>query len=1674
MIDLPDLQADIERARARRVAAIIVRELRGAVAGHCVRVNYLDRDESNRVSQRLQSSGSSAGVQLQSYILVPPGDHNAGPRGLTADRAIELRNRKRAVLCLFVPADVVDATASSLGNSFAEIDGRRLYQQARELALEALGAPANQLARRVLTEMRNSTISELEMLDFVLATEAHANNGTLELVGLELWRVGLIADARASFTDWLTANRRAMRLLAYPQRLAASFRDRIASVKTTAATARDLELFFNRRGLHDVRAWSRDLALGRGPTFDRWTFPQLVHTNLESVYVQPFTDAHGVVVKSTKLLQPDGPGGTLLAPFGPKEALSVGWATEPLKPINVHAWQVALIPADSGDGDETLYDLPSREVKGTARTARLKLDLDLDEPLETSLAVRVVALDETGNEVLTGDSESIFALSDEFYLTSETRDLKKNHTQHRQTVATLAEGRLRAALDSRDESLTLTQPTWSAGDTVAYFSARVNERIILNIAASPLLLQVERRTIARSRQGGRWSISLDEMRQASDDDLQEGPPITAEGQIWNDFWKQRSGFFERLAKMAPRDVVEAADWTSELRNAAVRYAGAYTTLLDSVTDAELHDALSIDVLVMRVTTGLEPEEGLVVLPTHPIRALWCAAHAALLSGWEDGLLRHRRGERRSLVDVDVLRELQPANMPVFSHGWHDRAPFVFFQNLGFFNAVALPPGASDPLRRYRNIADVLGMSVDISQRDDSRPERLARHLREFLDVHPYADPLRLSLVNPDQGDFIASALEGLLPKSALVTDEDDEPLTLPAIDLTAYIVEDSIGHLRGLERLRARQHERRTHYESDHLRPGLSTTVRSLSPLANDNKPIAETHIAIVTDLSQPTVLTLPEEEPSLGWGSVSFYSLIHRFVSSFESDRDHIAWRYRVLPGGRQEPHPDGPRFSDGLTETQTALLRGTGRLINGGTESSTTPALEARLDQERVTLLERLHHAADWVITSDRFFGVDYYDSPRDPNVSEVADKYLVDHSPEFTEGLGPRMVVTTSRRDEIEAIFRRAMNELGFAAEDDNVRQLLHFLKTVSGRLALQALSPESGGPAAVSLGAVTAWLASRGRLRQGVLVPVGAHLDLFPPRARGTSMGRHRDGDLMLITLRRGIVEATFIEVKWRRGTLRNIDDVAQDMGEQLRMTGKAVEERYFTSDRFDGPLQRAHLAHVLRFYGARAHRYELLEPDAFSAFLMHLGQLEKGNIDFRPRYEGFIIGLEHAGKRQVVLNDLTVTILTSRDFADARLGSPLASGPHEDARPLDGVSAANVVVPEMVEAVAERDVPPGVPLHEDLPTVDLRGNNGSSAPPEPAAQATAEPIQVTLGDSGSKEVIWSPAVQGSPHLFITGIPGQGKSHAVLRLLLELSRQDVPAVTFDFHGQLGAPDSVYVQRSRVPVVDAVAGLPFSPFECSSDSSATGWNATAYAVAEIFDYVCGLGHVQRDTLFTCIRDAYRAHGFGTESGETPQDYPSLESVRRRIERAEEQKRTQNLIARCRPLLEMDIFRPPVGELNDAIDVIRRGLVVDLHRLASETLQLAAGAFLLRKIYRDMFSWDQASRPQLAVVLDEAHRLARDVTIPKIMKEGRKFGVVVILASQGVADFHADVVGNAGTKIAFRANYPESRKIAGFFRGRHGQDLPGMLEGLAVGEALVQTSEMQQAVRTKFRIPE
>jgi len=1665
------------------LAEAIAQELAGTELGHCARVDFLERDQAQSICDTLSKRDGLA--QTSFHILTRDRHQAANPRYITTDRAIEIRNRKTIRLCLFVPTDMVDAAFSSLANSFALIDGRFLYGKVLRQLLDRLPAQAQKIARDVFAYLRPPLrASDGQKLDFCSALEDRASKRELDLAGLELWRVGLIADGSPNFVANLGRNRTSAIKLALPLKIHAGATDRVESTRVDRSTASRLVSFFLARSMNDVFAWSRALAAGEGPTFDQWTFPQEDPSDITSVTLAPFIDREGLIQKYTKLAQPDGPGGSLIAKYGnAKDAVMVvKWATDPPKPRNLNRWRVELVPA-SDDADVDI-DLPVHEVASHRRSLTVKLDLELESPPDGSFYVQVRPLDAAGETLRNAETnDDIVSLSQEFFLSPDI-EIRPTNTQstRRRTVPNIAFGRLETAIETSDTQFEEQEPLWVSRE-LEYFSLRLNQRRVITVGISPILRELERRVLNDPRSSGRFVVSAPEVRPASIDECEPLPLPTYISDTWNKFWQAREKFFDWITKFAPRDYIEVASWDQRLAKAAIQYAQTYKSLLSELQERqapqeELSAALSIDTVLIRTAGEREtPEEALVFLPTHPIRAAWMAGYTQLLQAWENEVLGRPARQRATAIDLATVRMLTPINVPAFGYHPQAHSPFAFFQNLRFFVGIALPPGVPDPQRRFADIAIILGDEANADVVGDLSPARLAEHIKAFYQLHAYNQSLVITLVNADQGSLVANAIARTL-ESMAQGDEEGEAVPLPTIRLQAYVEGQRSGGISGLNQIRQILAEHAISKGVSHLSPVISSTIQPVSALATHGP--SDAHLAIVADFTQPSLTTAASKSTSDIVSSFSLYGLITRFIPEFSVTGDVLHWRYRIASGSvRSDPHPAGPRFAETLIDLQQSLLSA-GRVILNGADG-TMPVVEVQLDDRRRQMIEMLHARTNWVITLDRFFALDYYDSPRDQRLDSIARKYLIDYAPEFSDGLGHRMLITTGWRDEIESLLSRAMDDLGFARVDQSVSKLLHYLKTISGQLALRVAESHNSAAAAVGLGIVTAFLQAKGRLSQAVLVPVDSSPRIFSVSGSGATAEGERRCDLVLMSLKRNIVDATFIEVKWRRGSTP-LESLATTMCVQMQSSADIVKARFFDPDRIDGSLQRAYLANVLRFYFERARRYGLLAVEVETPFLEHLAKLEKAGLEFRASYEGYIVSLDEPPRRPFMIRDTRITVLTAHDIEQmSEFGTvPGSAGVDSEADTVgvEAMSSQDQGTSEGDTTGEEPSAQTATPQPSAIPEPEGATQQPAITADPPAGPAIEVPppppqdIVVELGETAAGRVDWKPSVKGSPHLFIIGIPGQGKSWTTTRILTRLGEQRIPALVLDFHGQFADPSGPFAQRVGATTIDAAEGLPFSPFESITTNGKNDWKINSQGVAEIFSYIVGLGGIQRDALYNAILDAYKARGFsiGDTTGLT---YPTPSDVLRFIERRERDRRVSNISARCRPLLEMDLFKPE-GDHPDLLRMVHHGLVIDLHNLHSEVLQMTAGAFVLRKIYRDMFTWRPADHIRLAIVLDEAHRLAKDVTLPKIMKEGRKFGISVIVASQGMNDFHADVLGNAGTKVLFRTNYPDSKKIANYIRGRQGEDLVSQIEQLGVGTSYVQTAEMPQGAVVKMYPPE
>jgi hypothetical protein len=481
---------------------------------------------------------------------------------------------------------------------------------------------------------------------------------------------------------------------------------------------------------------------------------------------------------------------------------------------------------------------------------------------------------------------------------------------------------------------------------------------------------------------------------------------------------------------------------------------------------------------------------------------------------------------------------------------------------------------------------------------------------------------------------------------------------------------------------------------------------------------------------------------------------------------------------------------------------------------------------------------------------------------------------------------------------------------------------------------------------------------------------------------------------------------------------------------------------------------------------------------------------------RVERRGYIVNLSADPEKPIRMRDTEIRILTQDDLRSAGFVPSQASpatpevvvqsstmtseppvpgddhprGPHAPAQP-EGPSRPLVPTPSAPLTPAEpTEFPPPAEQVEvsDEPAGGRTDEWAGVSDPDLGSGADVA-VELGVTEIDQDPVVWRPRVQGSPHMFVLGIPGQGKSWTVTRILTELHRQGLRSLVFDFHGQFSDPDGNFARAASPAILDASVGLPFSPFEANADQAkgARYWKTNAFAMAEIFQYVCGLGVIQQDLVYQAIRECYESVGF--EEGR-PTRLPTASELAERIAELETASGTKNVLPRCRPLLEFDLFPMESSPETSFSEVVGAGAILDVSRVGLEAVQLGASAFVLRKVYKDMFTWGESERLRLVLVLDEAHRLSRDITLPKIMKEGRKFGVAVVVASQSMADFHQDVLGNAGTKVVFRTNFPMSKKVAGFLRPERGSDLADAIEQLDVGEAYVQTPDMSRCARTRM----
>ncbi|MFE7202373.1 helicase HerA domain-containing protein [Pseudonocardia alni] len=1686
------------------LAAQIVDAIEGHGAGHCVRIDSIRQADAEALVRTVRSK-LAAPADADVHVLAGEDRPADGDLAVPAERAVELRNRKERPLILMVPIGS-GSSASSLDNSFARIDVAGLLTETGENLVADIGDPEVQDAvRRVGRELGRDR--PVEAWARYVATVL--DDPRWETAGGALWMVGLVPDLGGeSLVERLSRNARCVKAISRPLRAVASVPDRLSGAGVPEGAVRDRITAFLTApdvDLSDAVSWAGDLGdpdRADALTFEHWPHGQALYVPVTSLQVTPFLKEDGALRAGTRLLQ-DSPGELPYLELGEDSPASVtlAWKTDPATTTAIDRWLLeALPPEDLRDEDTEPF--AKQTVKGDKRRGTVRVDLaEEDLAAAALLVVRLTALDETGQPVALAGGVDAVEESQQFAVRWEAEAATPS-AGRRASAPSMAQARLDAALDGQDD-LATDAPAWDGGT----FSVRLGGRRTVRLSLSPALTALQRRILDERGLSTAWEA---QGRLGETLDIGTVEPIREE--LPQTLSERRRKLFDRLSARHPQDVVEALEWDEDLRVEVDVYCQTYKRALDAAPDARTRRALlTMDTLMLSVATaGHAPIASVVVLPLHPMRLAWAAEHAATLGRWSRELadLGKSKVARRQAVDARLVSRIVPANLPFAVFG-ADGSPFVYVREATLGTGLYLDPGEPEPGAAIQAVFDVLGLD-----RRDVTPEVpasvLAERVEAYRTVNPGQSAMRLLAYNPGSGDLLARALSS----AVLETGGDEELSVAPArVEVTAYSSRRSLTDpLPALTDLQRRVAARQVRGTTSYLTPPLGVSVRPSDLLASDD---AAAHLAVVSDLADVRADAAAEAtDVAVRDPAASFRNLLTPASNQRAAVDGDVVWR--TAPALRARTREGAADSVDAHRSYQAALATELGY-------SASSVALAARLGPRQQDALRAAHERADWVLTLDRNLGVDLFTGPA--GRADPARPYILDYAPDFLEGLGPRLTVTTTHRGEVERLLADAMLELDLATVDQSVRDILNHLQVVSGRLAMRLIGRSNLATEAVSLAALMAHLRRRGELDGTVVVPVDAHMDVFGES--GAEAGSRRC-DLVLVRSTARTLRLECIEVKSRKAAALPTA-LVDDIVEQLDSTVSMLQNTFFRSDppRIDAELQRARLSGILRHHADRALAMGLLDSARRSDIERLFEKVEDGTLVPEIGRRGYVVSLSGPEGFPATHRGVRIDVLTAADLGEVGFSARVSSGepelppvrsprpsPHPRTAPRatehgesappgpPPAAAASPLTRPRPAPYADRQqpgrppagpvrppAPPSVPSLSPQPATP--GNpSGSAAPPDPgtpappggAVEATAplrpvtpsgagsdpvpaagtprpasfpESVDVHLGDDAhAGQARWRISTAGSPHLFVLGIPGQGKSVTTRRILNSFAAQGLPSLVLDFHGDMAAEPP-----GTSAVLDATDGLPFSPFELRGDDH-TRFQQAAWELSEVIGYVCGLGEIQRNAVYEGLREVYKARGFGSPGG--PDRLPTMDELADAVAAVESAGRGRNVVARMRPLSDFGLFTDDADRPFSGL--LQRGVVLDVHGLM-EQVQIAAGAFVLRKVYREMFQWGQSPQLRLAVVLDEAHRLAKDVTLPKIMKEGRKYGVAVVVASQGVADFHKDVLANAGSKVAFRCNFPESRTVAGFMRGRAGQDLAVALENLSVGQAYVSTPDRAEA---------
>ena len=394
----------------------------------------------------------------------------------------------------------------------------------------------------------------------------------------------------------------------------------------------------------------------------------------------------------------------------------------------------------------------------------------------------------------------------------------------------------------------------------------------------------------------------------------------------------------------------------------------------------------------------------------------------------------------------------------------------------------------------------------------------------------------------------------------------------------------------------------------------------------------------------------------------------------------------------------------------------------------------------------------------------------------------------------------------------------------------------------------------------------------------------------------------------------------------------------------------------------------------------------------------------------------------------------------------------------------------------------------LPIHPvDIDSLSDDGENATTVTPS-TTTSTTKPVQVSTSSAtamqnsipdrillgktkGGKEVFWEfghPKLNNR-HLLIFGNSGMGKTYAIQAILCELARKGQNDLIVDYTDGF-LPNQLQPETIRIlqPVQEIVKQkkLPINPFRRQSQDIGEGLIIEdseldiGKRVASIFESVYELGEQQVSILIDAVKQGVKVN----------KDNMTLDKLLPILEGCigdgvHPRNSASTLLSKIRPFIEESPFvtGASIGWQGIFADAAHRCRVFQMVKI-DKTTSRALTEFVLWDLWTHMCSHSTEKTPHV-IVLDEVQNLDHRQGSPleKMLREGRKFGVSLILATQTLSNLKKEEQAQlfqAGHKLFFRPSDPEIGQYADFLyqmdNSRSKDAWKEMLASLGKGDCL------------------